>query len=92
VTHEEGENMTELHTVDAPLEAPATRTPTEDTSIRLFRARVSDEALADLRRRILATRWPDKETVAPVRVLSSESASIRTIAIAARVGDNTSPV
>jgi hypothetical protein len=24
---------------------------------------VSDEALADLRRRIKATRWPDKETV-----------------------------
>jgi len=26
--------------------------------------RVSDEALTDLRRRLQATRWPDKETVA----------------------------
>ena len=56
--------MTERHTAAAPLEAPAARTPTEDTSIRPFRANVSDEALTDLRRRILATRWPDKETVA----------------------------
>jgi len=56
--------MTELNTVDAPLETPAARTPTEDKSIRPFRAKVSDEALADLRRRIQATRWPDKETVA----------------------------
>jgi hypothetical protein len=37
---------------------------TEDKSIRPFQAKVSDEALADLRRRIQATRWPDKETVA----------------------------
>lgn len=29
-----------------------------------FRANVSEEALVDLRRRIAATRWPDKETVA----------------------------
>jgi pimeloyl-ACP methyl ester carboxylesterase len=36
----------------------------QDTSFRPFRANVSDEALADLRRRIAATRWPDKETVA----------------------------
>src|SRR5690349_23033177 len=34
-----------------------------DTSIRRFRVHVSDEALTDLRRRINATRWPDKETV-----------------------------
>lgn len=32
-------------------------------SIRPFRFCASDEALADLRRRIAATRWPDKETV-----------------------------
>jgi hypothetical protein len=36
----------------------------EGTSIRPFGVKVSDEALADLRRRIQATRWPDKETVA----------------------------
>jgi pimeloyl-ACP methyl ester carboxylesterase len=31
--------------------------------IRPFRINVPDEALADLRRRINATRWPDRETV-----------------------------
>ncbi len=32
--------------------------------VRPFRADIPEEALADLRRRIAATRWPDKETVA----------------------------
>ena len=41
--------------------APATA---EDQSVRPFRAHVPDSDLADLRRRITATRWPDKETVA----------------------------
>ena len=35
-----------------------------ETAIRPFSFSASDEALADLRRRIAATRWPDKETVA----------------------------
>ena len=35
----------------------------EDTSIRPFRVSFSDEALADLHRRVIATRWPEKETV-----------------------------
>jgi hypothetical protein len=35
-----------------------------DGSIRPFRAHVPDETLVDLRRRIAATRWPDRETVA----------------------------
>jgi hypothetical protein len=35
----------------------------QEISIRPFHANVSDEALADLRRRIAATRWPDRETV-----------------------------
>jgi pimeloyl-ACP methyl ester carboxylesterase len=34
-----------------------------DTSIRPFHAHFSDAQLADLRARIAATRWPDKETV-----------------------------
>ena len=34
-----------------------------DSSVRPFEFRASDEELADLRRRILATRWPDRETV-----------------------------
>ncbi|KVT57797.1 hypothetical protein WK55_16600 [Burkholderia ubonensis] len=32
--------------------------------IRPFTAHIPDEALADLRRRIAATRWPGRETVA----------------------------
>jgi len=34
-----------------------------DTAIRPFRVKVPEGDLADLRRRIAATRWPDKETV-----------------------------
>jgi hypothetical protein len=37
---------------------------TGKTEIRPFKVNISKEALADLRRRIAATRWPDKETVA----------------------------
>src|ERR1700736_2740705 len=36
----------------------------EDTAIRPFRIDVPEEALNDLRRRIAATRWPERETVA----------------------------
>jgi pimeloyl-ACP methyl ester carboxylesterase len=36
----------------------------DDDTIRPFNVNVPDEDLADLRRRIAATRWPDKETVA----------------------------
>jgi pimeloyl-ACP methyl ester carboxylesterase len=35
---------------------------TDDRSIRPFKAQVPQAALEDLRRRINATRWPDKET------------------------------
>lgn len=35
----------------------------EGDAIRPFRSNVPDEQLADLRRRIAATRWPDRETV-----------------------------
>jgi len=37
--------------------------PTGATTIRPFHFDVQDEALADLRRRIGATRWPERETV-----------------------------
>ena len=37
---------------------------TEDNAIRPFRISIPDGALVDLRRRIAATRWPDRETVA----------------------------
>jgi ketosteroid isomerase-like protein/pimeloyl-ACP methyl ester carboxylesterase len=55
--------MTELATVDVPRRPTAVRTTAENDSIRPFRFRASDEELADLRRRILATRLPEKETV-----------------------------
>src|SRR5215472_17000657 len=41
-----------------------TATATDDRSIRPFTVRVPQAALDDLRRRINATRWPDKGTVA----------------------------
>jgi len=37
--------------------------PTDDKAIRPFHFTASKEALADMRKRIAATRWPDKETV-----------------------------
>ena len=38
--------------------------PGGDTSIRSFSFRATDEDLAELKRRIAATRWPERETVA----------------------------
>jgi pimeloyl-ACP methyl ester carboxylesterase len=38
--------------------------PAEDKAIRPFRVNVPEAQLDDLRRRVKATRWPDKETVA----------------------------
>ena len=35
----------------------------EDEAIRPFRIKIPEEELVDLRRRIAATRWPEKETV-----------------------------
>jgi len=35
----------------------------DDSTIRPFKINVSEEAIVDLRRRLAATRWPDKETV-----------------------------
>ena len=35
-----------------------------NTAVRSFRINVPETELAELRRRVLATRWPDKETVA----------------------------
>ena len=43
--------------------ATAIVAPSGDAAIRPFEFHASDEALADLRRRIEATRWPERETV-----------------------------
>jgi pimeloyl-ACP methyl ester carboxylesterase len=42
---------------------PAPRTEADLTAIRPFRVHVPEEQLADLRRRITATRWPTRELV-----------------------------
>jgi hypothetical protein len=46
------------------LAARAHAQPAADAAVRPFQFHASDEQLADLRRRVAATRWPDKETVA----------------------------
>jgi len=43
--------------------AAATFEPADDPSIRPFRFHATDEELADLKRRIAATRWPGQELV-----------------------------
>jgi pimeloyl-ACP methyl ester carboxylesterase len=35
----------------------------QDSAIRPFKVNIPEEAVADLRKRVLATRWPDRETV-----------------------------
>jgi hypothetical protein len=36
---------------------------TEDDAIRPFHINIPEEQIVELRKRIAATRWPDKETV-----------------------------
>jgi pimeloyl-ACP methyl ester carboxylesterase len=52
----------------APAAAPSAQAQAKTSggsdAIRPFHVHFSDEALADLKRRIVATRWPDPETVA----------------------------
>jgi hypothetical protein len=38
-------------------------TATVDASVRRYRVEISDTELDDLRSRIAATRWPERETV-----------------------------
>jgi len=47
-------------TMTSPTMTQPAKTP---PAVRPFRVDIPDEALADLRRRIAATRWPEKETV-----------------------------
>jgi pimeloyl-ACP methyl ester carboxylesterase len=37
---------------------------TDEAAVRIFTVNIPNEQLADLKRRLAATRWPDKETVA----------------------------
>ena len=43
--------------------SPPRNAPADPTSIRPFRVHVAAEQLADMRRKIAETRWPEKETV-----------------------------
>jgi pimeloyl-ACP methyl ester carboxylesterase len=65
-------------TTDATVTSSAVRAPatSADTSIRPFRIHVPEAAIADMKRRINATRWPDKETV-PDRSQGAQLASLQ---------------
>ena len=58
----EAPTMTSQSQSTAPTSAPP-RAAAEGTAVRPFRIRVPKGELVELRRRIMATRWPDKETV-----------------------------
>jgi pimeloyl-ACP methyl ester carboxylesterase len=63
-TNQEPKNPPPENPVTATKTAPRSSSPTVDkNAIRPFRVNVPDAELADLRRRISATRWPDRETV-----------------------------
>ena len=55
--------MTQLNNMDASAVAPASREAAGEDHIRPFRAQVPDADVADLRRRLAATRWPTRELV-----------------------------
>jgi pimeloyl-ACP methyl ester carboxylesterase len=56
--------MTQRTTTDAPPAAAYSREVAVDDAVRPFRAHVPGADVADLKRRLAATRWPDRETVA----------------------------
>src|SRR5947208_16471633 len=55
--------MSEIESVSATLSSPARRGAGEDRSIRTFTAQFSQAGIDDLRGRINATKWPERETV-----------------------------
>jgi pimeloyl-ACP methyl ester carboxylesterase len=55
--------FTSLSSAQSPSPATSGAAATDDKAIRPFHFTASKEALADMRKRIAATRWPDKETV-----------------------------
>jgi pimeloyl-ACP methyl ester carboxylesterase len=63
-TPKRSNDMTKQKTPSARFRARATPpAAASDTAIRPFHIKISDEALADLRRRVKATRWPSRELV-----------------------------
>jgi pimeloyl-ACP methyl ester carboxylesterase len=55
--------FTSLSWAQSPSPATSSAATSDDKAIRPFHFTASKEALADMRKRIAATRWPDKETV-----------------------------
>jgi pimeloyl-ACP methyl ester carboxylesterase len=55
--------MTQLDTGDVSAGTPTRREPAGEEAIRPFRVSIPEEKLTELRRRIRATQWPEKETV-----------------------------
>ena len=64
--------------------AITTNTPASAATALPFRVAIPEEDLADLRRRIEATRWPEKETVED----SSQGVQLKTMQELARYGVN----
>jgi pimeloyl-ACP methyl ester carboxylesterase len=56
--------VTTAEAADRSRDVATLRGSSEDTAIRPFHVKVPQAALDDLRRRLAATRWPDRETVA----------------------------
>jgi len=55
--------FTSFASAQSPSPAASGAAASDDKAIRPFKFTASKEALADMRKRIAATRWPDKETV-----------------------------
>jgi Epoxide hydrolase N terminus len=56
-------SIDDIHTVIYSQTSTNAHTATQSDQIRPFRVNVPDDALVDFRKRVLATRWPEKETV-----------------------------
>lgn len=63
ITPQASQTETRGEAGERPFIGAAETEPTGDTSIRPFQFRASADDLDDLKRRIAATRWPDRETV-----------------------------
>lgn len=63
-SYRSGADRTEINMTQTTAVKGKTEQATDKNQIRPFRVNMQEEALIDLRRRIAATRWPDKETVA----------------------------
>jgi pimeloyl-ACP methyl ester carboxylesterase len=57
-------NRKGIHMTQTTASREGTDSRASKDAIRPFKVKIQEEALVDLRRRIAATRWPDKETVA----------------------------